>query len=170
MRRRRSSLDRLEVVSLFLCPVARTLLQPFARKLSRVLALLYVRIFTIPFCLSPPIDPNTDYVCTDIDNILRTSPEDEGYNMVPPAVLRPLNALREQVQSTEMNEQYKAMQDVAQILAQAISQVQKRKKGCLSDLTKRLFYGRMSYYYYSKACLLASLMHSYHQHSAPVWC
>ncbi len=92
------------------------------------MALLYVRIFTVPFCLSPLIDPNTDYVCTDIDNILRTSPEDEGYNMVPPAVLRPLNALREQVQSTEMNEQYKAMQDVAQILAQAISQVQKREK------------------------------------------
>lgn len=44
----------------------------------------------------------------DIDNMLRTSvDEEEGYNMVPPSVLRPLNAMREQIASTEMNDQYK---------------------------------------------------------------
>ncbi len=58
----------------------------------------------------------------DIDNMLRTSQEDEeGYNMVPPSVLRPLNALREQIASTEMNDQYKVMQELAGILAHMVA-------------------------------------------------
>jgi hypothetical protein len=58
----------------------------------------------------------------DIDNMLRTSEEEEeGYNMVPPSVLRPLNALREQIASPEMNDQYKVMQELAGILAQMVT-------------------------------------------------
>ncbi len=54
--------------------------------------------------------------------MLRTSQEDEeGYNMVPPSVLRPLNALREQIASTEMNDQYKVMQELAGILAHMVA-------------------------------------------------
>jgi hypothetical protein len=42
--------------------------------------------------------------------MLRTSKEEEeGYNMVPPAELRPLNSLREQIASSEMNDQYKVL-------------------------------------------------------------
>jgi hypothetical protein len=54
--------------------------------------------------------------------MLRTSEEEEeGYNMVPPSVLRPLNALREQIASPEMNDQYKVMQELAGILAQMVT-------------------------------------------------
>eukprot|EP00005_Dracoamoeba_jomungandri_P008470 CAMPEP_0174265646 /NCGR_PEP_ID=MMETSP0439-20130205/27313_1 /TAXON_ID=0 /ORGANISM="Stereomyxa ramosa, Strain Chinc5" /LENGTH=1648 /DNA_ID=CAMNT_0015352207 /DNA_START=52 /DNA_END=4994 /DNA_ORIENTATION=- len=58
-----------------------------------------------------------------IDHMLRKRAEEggEGDQVQPPAVLRPLNSLREKLASKSINEQYSVMQNLSQILAKTIS-------------------------------------------------
>jgi len=57
-----------------------------------------------------------------IDHMLRSSAtEEEGYNMQPPSVLRPLNGLRDRIAASALNEQYAVMQELSLILAQLVS-------------------------------------------------
>jgi hypothetical protein len=58
---------------------------------------------------------------SDIDHMLRSSAtEEEGYNMQPPSVLRPLNGLRDRIAASALNEQYAVMQELSLILAQLV--------------------------------------------------
>eukprot|EP01087_Luapelamoeba_hula_P005831 TRINITY_DN1587_c0_g1_i1.p1 TRINITY_DN1587_c0_g1~~TRINITY_DN1587_c0_g1_i1.p1 ORF type:complete len:1410 (-),score=232.80 TRINITY_DN1587_c0_g1_i1:1013-5242(-) len=83
--------------------------------------------FIIPRCTDPIVQVRQRSIeaigtMLYIDHVLRSSSdEDEGYNLQPPQQLRPLNAIRDRVASSTLNDQYAVMQDLAGILCQMIT-------------------------------------------------